>query len=308
MRQIFSLRQIEGFLLASDLRSFTRAAEAMRISQSAFSQLIRELETRLEIRLFDRTTRSIALTNAGEVMYRKLSKCMSAIDEACEEARAIARAEHGHIVLGTVASIASGIVTRALGRLRAEHPGIRVTLTEGLNDDLMDKVAKGDLDLAVAAQVDKVLPISFRSLVEDELVVVLPGGHRMAGAKRLKWSDLDNENLVLAVRMSSTYEYISDKIGSHNINLGAEYQAASVFTALSMVRAGFGLSFIPGIILADLNLDGLSIVQIEDPPIRRIGICHSSDRGVSPAAHQFEIFLKAEIAAAQRNRPFTAHA
>ena len=149
MRHHISLRQIEGFLLAGDLMSFTRAAEAMNITQSAFSQMIRELESGLEVRLFDRTTRRIVLTSAGEVMHQKMKRGADAIDDACEEARAIARVESGHLRVGTLSSLAIGIVTPALGRLRRDFPGITVSMREDFNGILIEHVASGETDLSV---------------------------------------------------------------------------------------------------------------------------------------------------------------
>jgi DNA-binding transcriptional LysR family regulator len=300
MRQIVSLRQIEGFLLACEMKSFTRAAETMQISPSAFSQLIRELEVRLGVRLFDRTTRRIAMTAAGEAMNTRLGKCLEAIDQACEEARSIARVESGHIILGTVSSFAPGLVMRALGRLRRAHPGITVMLKEDLNDDLVARVAQGELDFAVSGHMDVAPQTSFRPLFDDELVVVLPQDHARADAPILRWSDLDGENLVLAFRQSRTYEYIYDKTTSNSVAFGIEYEAANLFTALGMVRAGFGIAFMPRIVTQDISLEGLVAKRIENPPVRRMGLYHQSERGISPAALKFESVLRLEIAETQR--------
>src|SRR3569832_1483096 len=126
MKSKVTLRQIEGFLLASELLSFSRAAEAMHITQAAFSQLVRELEATLGVRLFDRTTRRVALTDTGRVMLVKLQRGVLEIEDACAEARAIARREHGHSTVGTLASLAIGVVTRARGELRQGFPGVKV--------------------------------------------------------------------------------------------------------------------------------------------------------------------------------------
>jgi LysR family carnitine catabolism transcriptional activator len=298
MRHAFSLRQIEGFLLASELRSFSRAAEAMHISQSAFSQLVRELETSLGVRLFDRTTRSIAMTTAGEAMYRKMSKGMEAIDEACEEARAIARMERGHLTLGAVSSLAPGIVTRALGRLRREFPGVTVSLHEGLNDELVGRVAKGELDLAICSKTAAVPGLDFDPLFMDELVVVAPSTYRHTNVKQLKWADLDQESFIVGVRHSSVYELIAEAMAKNDIVIGTEYETANIFTSLSMVKAGFGFAFLPQIVSGDVNMDGLAAIRIENPPTRQIGVYRQSERTASPAATKFEDFLRFETAEA----------
>lgn len=295
-----SLRQIEGFLLASELRSFSRAAEAMHISQSAFSQLIRELENALGIRLFDRTTRRISMTSAGEAMYRKMSAAIEAIDEACEEARAIARVEQGHLTLGTLSSFGAGLVTRALGRMRERFPAISVTLREGGNGEMLSRVSKGEVDMAVCALTDSAHGLSFTPLFDDELAVVVQRSSRHAGVALLDWKMLADESLVRAIRSSSTDEHISASLAAHNVALKTQYEQASLPTALSMIRAGFGIGFMSRIVEDDLNTEGLVCVRIKDPPVRRVGIYRKADRAISPAVERFEEFLRTEIGAAQR--------
>jgi LysR family carnitine catabolism transcriptional activator len=300
MRHTFSLRQIEGFLLASETRSFSRAAEAMHISQSAFSQLIRELENSLGVRLFDRTTRRVTMTDAGEAMYRKMSGAIDAIDEACDEARAITRIERGHLTLGTMSSLASGLVTRALGRLRRDFPGITVAMQEGGNGEIVAKATKGEIDLAVCAQTENAPGLSFTPFFDDELVVVAPVGHRLAGAGNIKWSDLDGESFLMPLRHSSSYDHIAAGMAKNNISLTAEYEISTLFTALSMARSGFGLNFISRMVMPDVNMEGLSAIRVENPPIRKIGVYRRNDRTASPVALKFEDLLRSEVSAAQR--------
>lgn len=303
MRHRFSLRQIEGFLLASETRSFSRAAESMRISQSAFSQLVRELESSLGVRLFDRTTRKVTMTEAGEAMYRKMSGAIDAIDEACDEARAIARIERGHLTLGTLSSLAAGLVTRTLARLRRDFPGITVTLQEGGNGEIVAKVAKGELDMAVCARTDDPPGLTFTPLIDDELVIVAAESHRHAGAGRIAWSDLDGEVFIMALKNSATYDHVSARIAENNITLSAEYETATLLTGLSMARNGFGLTFMSQMVTPDLNMEGLAIVRVDDPPVRRIGIYHRSDRTPSPAAEKFKERLRGELSAVRQRLP-----
>jgi LysR family carnitine catabolism transcriptional activator len=295
MRHTFSLRQIEGFLLASETHSFSRAAESMRISQSAFSQLIRELETSLGVRLFDRTTRRVTMTEAGEAMYRKMSGAIDAIDEACDEAQAISRIERGHLTLGTLSSLAAGLVTRTLGRLRRDYPGITVSLQEAGNGEIVSRVAKGELDLAVCAQTDNAPGLTFKPFFDDELVIAAPNDHRLAAAGSIKWSDLDGESVVMAQQPSATYDHVAARIAENNIALTTEYDTATLFTGLSMARSGFGLTFVSRVVTLDVNMDGLSTVRIENPPTRRIGIYRKIDRSASPTAVRFEEFLRGEV-------------
>jgi LysR family carnitine catabolism transcriptional activator len=300
MKSNVTLRQIEGFLLAGDLLSFSRAAEAMHITQSAFSQLVRELEASLGVRLFDRTTRRIALTDAGVVLHAKMKRGVVEIDDACQEARAIARVEHGHIRVGTLASLAIGIVTRALGELRKSFPGVKVSMREDYNGPLLERVAQGEVDFAVCADSSAVAGLHFEHLFDDELVAVMKQGDPNAAVDQLRWSALKDQSLVMLVRDSSTYEQVSAALAAHRITREPDYEVANMFTALSMVRAGFGTTFIPAMVLGEVNLHGLAWKRLRRPaPTRRLGICRRGDRSASPAAAKFEELLRAEVARVQ---------
>ena len=291
-----TLRQIEGFLLAGDMLSFSRASEAMHITQSAFSQLIRELESSLGVRLFDRTTRRIALTDAGVVLHAKMRRGVVEIDDACAEARAIARVEHGHITVGTLASLAVGVVTRTLGELRKSFPGVKVSMREDYNGPLLERVVQGEVDFAVCADSSAVAGLQFEHLFDDELVAVMKQTDPKAATPHLRWSALKNESLVMLMRDSSTHEQISAALAAHRITRKADYEVANMFTALSMVRAGFGTTFIPAMVLGEVNMNGLVWKRLQRPsPMRRIGICRRGDRTVSPAAGKFEELLRAEV-------------
>ena len=204
------------------------------------------------------------------------------IDQACEEARALVRVEHGHITVGTLASLAVGVVTRAVGGLRKGFPGIKVSMREDYNGALLERVAQGEVDFAVCAQSGATEGLSFEHLFDDELVAVMPLGDSRAGARPLRWSALKDESLVMTMRKSSTREHISAALAAHGITREADYDVANMFTALSMVRAGLGVTFIPLLVLPEVNMKGLGWARMAKPaPVRRIGICRRSDRTAS---------------------------
>jgi DNA-binding transcriptional LysR family regulator len=306
MKNIVTLRQIEGFLLAGELLSFSRAAEAMHITQSAFSQLVRELEATLDVRLFDRTTRRVALTEAGVLLHAKMKRGVREIDEACEDARAMARLEHGHIRVGTLASLAISVVTRALGDLRKSFPGVKVSMREDYNGPLLERVAQGEVDFAVCAHSDSATELQFDHLFDDELVAVMHRTRATPDEPFLRWSALQDVPLVMLVRDSATRDQITAALAANRIIREPDYEVANMFTALSMVRAGFGVTFLPAMVIGEVNLAGLAWKRLQRPvPLRRIGICRRADRTASPAAAKFEQLLRAEV---ERTRKRTREA
>lgn len=296
MRHRISMRQIEGFLLASDLLSFSRAAESMHITQSAFSQLIRELEGGLGVPLFDRTTRRVQLTAAGAAMHHKMRRGLDTIDDACEEAQAVARVHRGHIRVGTLASLAVGIVTRTLAQLRHAFPGVTVSMREDFNDALVDLVAAGETDLTVCSEISHCHGLHFESLFEDELLLVIRKGTPLARSSVVGWDALAGEPLVLTARRTATREHVAAALAAHGISKPVEHEVASTPTALAMVRAGFGSAFVSRVALQELDTHGLKVARLREPPMRRMGIYRRIDRSPSPASAKFEEVLRMEVA------------
>jgi LysR family transcriptional regulator, carnitine catabolism transcriptional activator len=104
----------------------------------------------------------------------------------------------------------------------------------------------------------------------------------------------------MLVRDSATHEQVAGALAANRVAPERDYEVANMFTALSMVRAGFGVTFIPALVLREVNMAGLTWKRLQRPvPLRRIGICRRKDRSASPAASEFERLLRAEV---QRTR------
>ncbi len=291
-----TLRQIEGFLAAADALSFSRAAHKLHVTQSAFSQLIREMERALDVRLFDRTTRKVVLTEAGHSLRLKMRSGLMAIEEACVDAQAISRLEKGHASVGALPSLASGYVTQAMGDLRRLHPGVSVALHEAQNPDLLEMVLQRKVEFSVCAQVPAAKELVFETLFTEELVAVVPLDHPLAGKARQTWKRLARVPLILMTHHSSTRRTIAEALLESGLPDEPAYEVRGLQTAISMVRAGMGAAIMPLTALLEMNLDGLATCRLSGPvPLRRIAICRRRDRVVSAAALEVARLVRLRI-------------
>jgi DNA-binding transcriptional LysR family regulator len=291
-----TLRQITGFLVAADLLSFTRAADRLHMTQPAFSQLIRELETALGLRLFDRSTRKIALTDFGEAARARLEKSLGLIREVCHEARAFARLESGHLAIGTLQSTAIGIVTDALGVLKQRAPSLTISLHEDFNGALLDRLVAGDFELAICARSTISNEIDFSPLFTESFVAVVPAGHPAAGRRWFDWSSLGTGALIVTTKRSSTREQVFLALEASGVQIKDSYEVENMFTAMNMVRAGLGVTFVPETVLPNVPRSGVAVVRVRNPSVRRtIGIARLRDHTLSPAGAQFVNLLRATI-------------
>lgn len=292
-----TLRQITGFLIAAESLSFTGAAQRLHMTQPAFSQLIREMEMALGVRLFDRSTRKVALTEFGESARLRLGRGVGLIRDVCQEARTVARLEAGHLGIGTLQSTAVGIVTDALGLLKRHAPGLSVSLHEDFNGALLDRLGAGDFEIAVCAKPEAPADIGFIPLFVESFVAVVPCGHPSDGQTWFDWQTFGWGAVILTAQRSSTREQVGRALDAAGVRVEDSYEVENMFTAIKMVRAGLGITFLPETVLEGVPRNGLSIVPVRGPGIERtIGVARRRERGLSPAALHFVEVLRSIVA------------
>ncbi len=281
----FKLRQLHGFRSAAKHRSFTLAARELAMTQSAFSQMIHELESALGVRLFERTTRSVTLTDAGRRLRPMIERPLDDLDDAFRNLRDIAAGRQGSIVFASLPSVAFGFVTLVLARYKSRHQAITVRLIEDQNLNIIERVLDKEVDFGISTLSGLRPELSFRELLHDEMLAVLPMRHALAQRKRITWRDLAPETLATLPRQSSVREMIDTGFAANGIVHEPTYEVVNMVTALGMVRAGLGITILPNIALMELSMKGLLARRIEEPrPARRIGIITRTDRTLAPAA------------------------
>ena len=281
--------------------SFSNAARDLAMTQPAFSQLIRELEHALSVKLFERTTRRVELTEVGQRLLGMVERPLEDLRHAEAHIRDVAAGRRGRIAFATLPSVAFGFATHALAKFKARHPLISVKLIEEQNLNILQKVIDREVDFGIGTLTTPRPELEFRALLEDELMVVLPARHRLTAKKRLTWKDLATEPLILLPRRSSVSELAQIGFAANRLILEPAYEVSDMVTAMGMVRSGFGLTIMPRIALDELNMKGLAAAPIASPkPARSIGVITRADRPLSPAAEFCIELLLSEGSAARK--------
>ncbi len=279
------LRQLQGFAAAATHASFSAAARELAISQPAFSQMVRELENSLHVKLFERTTRRVQLTEAGRRFLAMIQRPLDDLKDAYRFARELAAGTRGRIVFASLPSVAFGVATMALARCKALHPAITARLIEDQDANIVEKVLHREVDFGIGTLIIPHEELAFRELLPDELQAVHPVRHALASKRRITWRDLAALPLVLLPMQSSVRALAEHGFAAAGITREPDYEVANMVTALSMVRAGLGVTVMPRMVLPELNMKGLAAGRIHDPrPLRSIGIITRRDRPLSPAA------------------------
>jgi DNA-binding transcriptional LysR family regulator len=292
----FKLRQLQGFAAAAMHSSFSAAARELAMTQPSFSQLIRELETSLRVKLFERTTRRVELTPAGQRFLAMIQRPLDDLGDAYRFTREMAAGTRGRIVFSSLPSVAFGLVTTALAQFTALYPAITVRLIEDQDLNITDKLLHREVDFGIGTLKTPHKELAFRELLHDELQAIYPARHPLAAKRRVTWPDLAAEPLVLLPKQSSVRELAAHGFAAAGIAREPDYEVSNMVTALSMVRAGLGVTVLPRMVLDELNMKGLHAGRINDPrPARIIGIITRIDRPLSPAAAAYVDLLFAAV-------------
>ncbi|MGB6986990.1 MAG: LysR family transcriptional regulator [Candidatus Aquilonibacter sp.] len=286
------LRQLRSAVTIARRLSFTAAADELAVAQPALSQQIAALERELGVRLFDRTNRRVALTDAGRAFVARAARIVADADAAAVEMSAYAGGLRGRVVVGTYQSFAEYTLPKLLGRFHAEHPGIEVALREGMADALLAGLHGGTLDVFVGDVAASSLP-TFRTepLYEDELVIAVAARHRLASRATIRIDELRDEPFVI-FRPGST---MTDRLNRLARDAGFEprvaFESEDSLTVRSLVAEGLGVALYPRAI-GNTPGPNVALLSIAPQPIMRTMSLVTRVEVQGPAVIRFVDFIR----------------
>jgi LysR family carnitine catabolism transcriptional activator len=288
-----NLRQLRTFVTVGRLRSFTRAAQALHATQPALSAQIRELEETLGVRLFDRSTRSVTLTQAGEDLMPAVDSVLADLGSVVEHARDVARRNTGRVTVAALPSLSATLLPDAIARLRRDHPGIVVVIRDALAEKSLSLLRADEVDLALTSSPLPDPQLQFTPLLKDRMVAVLPPKHPLAKARSIELADLLASPLVLMDRDSSVRRSVDAACASIGRIAAPAFEVAYMATAIGLVRAGLGATLLPSS-AADLRAAiDLVMRDLANPRVeRQLGIVQQKRRVLAPAAAAFVDVLR----------------
>jgi DNA-binding transcriptional LysR family regulator len=258
-------RKLRYVVTVAEELSFTRAAVRLHMTQPPLSKQIKEVESELGVRLFERTKRVVQLTKAGEVFVERARLLLRDLDQLRHVSGQADRGEAGQLTIGFLGAIAFDLFPRILREYRAQVPDVRIELLESDNHALMDGLRSRRIDAAFMRPYYQDADISMKTLLLDQFVVALPTRHRLAGRKAISIRDLAEEPFVTASRSPAPSIYaqtmaICEKAGFHPHVTQA---STHLHTAIALVSAGMGIALVPRSIM-NLGLQGVSYAKLND--------------------------------------------
>ncbi|MFI7226428.1 LysR family transcriptional regulator [Nonomuraea angiospora] len=284
------LQQMRYVVAVAETANFTRAAERCRVVQSALSHQIARLERELGARLFDRTSRRVTLTPAGEAFLPAARQALDAAERARAEVAAASGELRGRLAIGAIPTVTAVDLPSALKTFHVRHPQVRITLRVGASDELAEQVRQGALDIAFLGLPPSVRPKGVRglALARGELVAVVAPGHPLANppadAGGVDLRRLSDEVFVDFPAGTAARAQSDEAFAAAGVTREVAFEITNADLMARLVRLGLGIALMPAAFAPELP--GVRVVELRDPPTRVEHLIWSRLRP-SPAAAAF---------------------
>lgn len=290
-------RELDVFLTLAQTLSFRRTAEQVHLSQPAVSSLIGRLEDALDVRLFDRTTRSVQLTGPGQVFVEQARLLRDQSDAAVQAVRNVADLQVGQVVLAALPSLAATVVPAAFARFAAQFPAIKLQVVDTLSGPAFELVRAGQVEFALTAANPAYADLDYTPLASDGFVLLIPRSHPLAASTEpLRWAEVADLAHISMPLPASVRQYADAALLSHRIRFSPRYEVEHLATINAMVAAGLGVAALPELAAAVAPQAGLVQRRLVEPDMPRpIGLVTRRGRSLSPASAEMVALLREEV-------------
>jgi DNA-binding transcriptional LysR family regulator len=292
----FTSRQLRAFLLVAQHQNFTRAAEALFITPSGLSVLIRELEHQLGFRLFDRTTRHVALTAHGSQLLAVAKRSVDELDAAMSRIKQTAEETSHTLSVGAGLLHAANILPGAIKEFRSRRPDVRIQLFDAGAASIVERIQAGSLDIGFGFF--KSAPgISRTRFFRFPLMVIHPESGTAPRRSSMTWSALRGERLILQAPPAPLRQLIDEHLANAGVDAQSAMEVNRLETLIALVEAGEGTGIVSASTLPVCRHRNVAMTRLVNPSVV-VDFYQIRNRGrkLSSAAEEFSTFLQGYIA------------
>jgi len=285
------LRQLRYFTALAETLNFHRAAERLNISQPPLTVAIRKLEAELGVALFERGTRGVRLTAAGEAALVPAREALAQAQLVREAVAQGGRGQLGRLRIGFVGSAVSERLPRIISAYRQQFPRVELELEEGASAEIVEAIEARKLDAGLVR-----LPIMRRVALEldviedDELVAAMPESHALARRKAIALEELEGQPFILHGPVSVLHVTTILACQKAGFTPRVAQEGTQVQTILSLVQSGLGVGLVPAR-MARFAPESVRLMPLTEPIAIEMGIAYRPDaeplvRNFVAVAHQ----------------------
>jgi len=300
-----SLRQLRAFVAVAQSSSFSRAADALALTQPAVSRNVTDLEQALGLLLLHRTTREVELTEAGRLLLGNLSRVLEDLDACLLEVQGLATQRKGRVKVASSPTLSANLLPQCIARGRQQSPGVNIQLLDRIQSDVLLSVRSGEVDFGVVIDPSEKQDLHAQTILTEPFCLVCLSSHSLARKKEVHWEQLAGESLVLLDHASGSRRLIDAALQAHGAAASVVQEVGHTATIHSMVQQGLGLSVVPRLAIPSAwaaqtatTAEAGSAALVSRPLVprvqRSIMLVKRQQRELSPVAHLVWDLIAAE--------------
>ncbi|MGE8389878.1 MAG: LysR family transcriptional regulator [Pseudomonas sp.] len=285
----FDLNDLQAFRAVVDQGSFSKAADAVRISQPALSRRIEKLEDALGVRLFERTTRKVSLTQAGRGFMPSVERLLDDLDNALLGISEVASTRLGQVTVACVPSAAYYFMPQVIAHYHQQYPRIKVKVLDSSAHDVLSAVVDGEADFGVSFMGTLEADVEFEPLVQENYVVACRRDHPLAGRSSVSWEAFYQQDYISLGKTSGNRFLLDQALSGIVPQRQSICETRHVTTMIGLVEAGLGVAAVPLMAMPAADHPILTRVPLTDPVVMRsVGLIKRRGRTLTPAALALE--------------------
>ncbi|MBN9412260.1 MAG: LysR family transcriptional regulator [Burkholderiales bacterium] len=295
MNNHLTLNELEVFLQIAETRSFRQAAERMHVSQPALSRTLQSAEWKLSARLFDRNTRRVELSSAGQELLPIATRVLSEFRGSLSDLSEFIAGRRGRVAVASLPSAAAALLPSAIALFGKTHPQVMIDLQPFPAEKVQDLVRDGHVDLALSIRPADERELSYEPLIRDEFVLICPADHALAASRSAGWAEFARHPYITSGTVTSV-RHIADRVlKDSGMAITPRYESSNLAVLGAMVTAGLGISAIPRLALRLIDSTHLAVVPLRKPAVHReLGLLSRRSRSLPAAATRFMDVLRAQ--------------
>ncbi len=292
MRSTPSIRQLRAFIAVYRCGQIAAAADQLALTPPAVTVLLRELETKLGVRLFDRTTRSLRRTAAATQAIAYAERALAELTSLGASMADLAQGRHGRLRIAATSTVAQTLLPAAIRRFTQHHPGIAIEIDDCAPGEFVERITSDHVDLGVGTLEAPLAGLEERIFLRDWLVAAAPADTGFVDGRAMTWKQLAGLPAITVRPGYGVRRRIEQAAAQAGVTLHVAHEVSLLTTALAMASAGLGVAVVPASIVPHTPGPALAMRKLVRPTAERpIAVIRRRDRAQTAAAAAFSAVL-----------------
>ncbi|HAV1801324.1 TPA: LysR family transcriptional regulator [Enterobacter hormaechei subsp. steigerwaltii] len=280
-----SLRQLRVFVTVAQARSFSRAGEIIGLSQSAVSHSVKELETQTGVKLLDRTTREVVLTEAGQQLAMRLERLLDELHSTLRDVGRLGQQLSGTVRVAASQTISAHLIPQCIAESNHRYPDIDFVLHDRPQQWVLESIRQGDVDFGIVIDPGAVSDLECEVVLSEPFLLLCRDDDPLASLPHVAWQALQGANLVLQDYASGSRPLIDAALAAQGVKATIVQEIGHPATLFPMVEAGIGISVLPALALPLPQGSRLTVKRFVPCVERQLMLVRRKNRSLSGAAH-----------------------